>query len=250
MVIRAYKTHKITKKDTDITAILDKYLPKLAENSVVAVTSKIIAICEDRIVPIAGSSKNELVKQEADYYLPKESNNYHVYLTIKSNLLVATAGIDESNSQDYYVLWPENPQESANKIREYLKKRDNLKSLGIIVTDSKTTPLRWGVTGAAISHSGFAALNNKIGTPDIFGREMKVTQVNVPDALAAAATFEMGEANEQTPIAVITKIPQVEFQDRNPISEELEVLHYNMKKDLYAQLLTSVPWQKGKSNKS
>jgi len=248
MKVTAIKTNKITQKDKDILNILDTYLTKIEENSVIAVTSKIIAICEGRIVQNS-ISKDELVKQEADFFLPKESNQYNVYLTIKDNMLVATAGIDESNSNGNLVLWPQNPQDSANKIREYFKKKFKLKNVGIIITDSKSTMLRWGITGASIAHSGFKALNNKIGTPDIFGKKLEITQVNVSDALSSAAVLEMGEANEQTPLAVITEIPYVEFQDRNPNEEELSVLHYDMKKDMYEKILTSVPWQKGKGGK-
>lgn len=249
MKVVAVKTRKITRKDTDIFEILDTYLPNIEENSVIAVTSKIIAICEGRLIPTEKSNKDELVRQESDYFLPKESNQYNVYLTIKDNMLVATAGIDESNSNGNYILWPQNPQESANKIRVYLKKKFQLKNVGVIITDSKSTMLRWGITGAAIAHSGFAALNNKIGTPDIFGEKLEITQVNVSDALSSAAVLEMGEANEQTPLAVITDIPYVNFQDRNPNEEELSVLHYDMKKDMYEKLLTSVPWEKGKGGK-
>lgn len=245
MVVKAYKTHKITEKDTDIFKILDKYLPKIEENSVVAVTSKIVAICEGRSIPIEKANKDELVKKESDYYIPKEENQYNVYVTIKNNLLVATAGIDESNANNHYILWPINPQKSANEIRSFLKKKHKVKNIGVIITDSKTTLLRWGVTGAAIAHSGFSALNNKIGTPDIFGHTLKITQVNVSDALSCAATLEMGEANEQTPLAIITNIPYVVFQDRIPTKEELSVLNYDMKKDLYSQLLISAPWRKG-----
>lgn len=246
MIIKAYKTHKITKTDTDIFKVLDQYLLKVEENSVIAVTSKIVAICEGRIVPISESNKDELVKKEADLFIPKEKNQYHVYLTIKNKMLVATAGIDESNSQDFYVLWPADPQKSANDIRENLVKRFQVKNLGIIITDSKTSPLKWGITGASIAHSGFSAINDKIGTPDIFGKPLKLTQVNVSDALASAAVLEMGEANEQTPLAIITDIPYVEFQDRNPTQEELDVLYYDMRRDLYASLLTSAPWHKKK----
>jgi dihydrofolate synthase / folylpolyglutamate synthase len=246
MIVKAFKTHKITEKDTDVLKILDKYLPKIGENSVIAVTSKIVAICEGRIVPVGTRSKDELVREESEYFLPKESNQYNIYLTIKNNLLLATAGIDESNSNNNYVLWPKNPQGSANLIRGYLAEKFRLKRLGVIITDSKSTALRWGITGAAITHSGFTALNNKIGTPDIFGHNLKITQVNVSDALASAAVLEMGEANEQTPIAVITDIPYVEFQDKDPSAEELDVLNYPLEKDMYAPLLTSVPWQTGK----
>lgn len=249
MKVTAYKTHKITTKDADILAILDSYMPTLEENSVVAVTSKIIAICEGRVVPVDSTSKDELVRQEAEYFIPKEENEYDVYLTIKNNMLVATAGIDESNADGNYILWPKNPQETANKIRKNLQQKFQIKNVGVIITDSKTTALRWGVTGAALAHSGFAALNNKIGTPDIFGHALKVTQVNTSDALSSAAVLEMGEANEQTPLATITDIPYVIFQDRNPTADELKVLHYDMKHDLYASILTSAPWKKGSSGK-
>ncbi|MGE5041560.1 MAG: coenzyme F420-0:L-glutamate ligase [Candidatus Levyibacteriota bacterium] len=245
MQVKSYKTHKITRKDTDIFRILDGYLPKAEENSVVAVTSKIIAICEGRLVPVGSKSKDELVREEADYFIPKEKNQYGVYLTIKDNLLVATAGIDESNADNNYIMWPENPQKTANEIRVYLKKKNSVKNLGVIITDSKSTMLRWGITGASIAHSGFAALNNKIGTPDIFGKKLDVTQVNVSDALASAAVLEMGEANEQTPLAIITDIPYVEFQDRNPTEEELSVFHYELEKDMYSILLNSAPWEEG-----
>lgn len=249
MIVKSFKTHKITQKDTDIFSILEKYLPKIEDNSVVAVTSKIIAICEGRIIPIDKSNKDKLVREEADLFIPKEKNQYNVYLTIKNKMMVATAGIDESNSDNSYVLWPADPQKSANEIREYLTKKFRVKNLGIVITDSKTTPLKWGITGAAIAHSGFCAINDKIGTPDIFGKPLKLTQVNVSDALASAAVLEMGEANEQTPLADITDIPYVEFQDRNPSSEELDILYYDMSRDLYSMLLTSVPWQKGKLKK-
>lgn len=247
--IKAYKTHKITKKDTDIFKILEDYLPEIEENSVVAVTSKIIAICEGRLFPVDETSKDELVREEADYFIPKEKNEYGVYLTIKDNLLVATAGIDESNADGHYILWPKNPQKTANDIRDFVQKKYGLKNIGVIITDSKSTMLRWGITGAAIAHSGFHALNNKIGTRDIFGEELRITQVNVADALASSAVLEMGEAAEQTPIAVITEVPYVEFQDRHPNEEELNVLHYDMKKDMYSVLLTAAPWKKGKGGK-
>ena len=63
MNITAYKTHKITKKDTDIFAILDKYLPTVEEKSIIVITSKIIAICEGSLIPLDQADKDELVKE-------------------------------------------------------------------------------------------------------------------------------------------------------------------------------------------
>lgn len=247
MKIVAIKTYKITKKDHDLFAILDQYLPeKLPEESIVAVTSKIVSICEGRVLPVENTDKDELVRKEADLYLPKEENKYGVFLTVKDSLLVPTAGIDESNGEGYYVLWPKNAQLTADKVREYLKKRFSLKKVGVIITDSKTTPLRWGTSGVAIAHSGFMALKNYIGTPDIFGKDFQMTKASISDALAASAVLVMGEGSEQTPIAVITDVPFVEFQDRNPTIKELNELKISIDDDLYGSILKRAPWRKGK----
>ena len=245
MKITPIKTHKITLKDKDLFQILSSYLPRIKEGSVVAITSKVVSICEGRMVKIGTVNKDELVNKEAEYYLPKELNKYQFFLTIKNGLLTPTAGIDESNGNGYYVLWPRNAQKTANEVRRYLGKRFSLKKVGVIITDSKTTPLRWGVTGTAIAHSGFAALNDYIGKKDVFGRELRVTKGNVMDGLAAAAVLAMGEGKEQPPLALIEDIPFVKFQQRNPTKKELEELRIRMEDDLYDPLLTSVKWKKG-----
>lgn len=246
MNVKAISTHKITKEDRDLFAILDKYIIKLGEGSVVAVTSKVVSICEGRVVSVEKANKDELVKREADLYLPREENKYDVYLTIKDGQLVATAGIDESNGAGYFILWPANPQKSANQIREYLTKRFSLKKVGVIITDSKTTPLRWGTSGVAVAHSGFRALKNYIGTEDLFGRKLKMTKASIIDGLAAAAVFEMGEGGEQTPMAVISDVRKIEFTMQNPTKEELKELEINIEDDLYGSILKRAPWLKGK----
>jgi len=244
MKIKTIKTHKITSSDRDLFAILDKYIDELKEESVVAITSKIIAICEGNMTPIESSDKDQLIMEEADMYLPKEENRYNLYLTIKNSILAVSAGIDESNTDGNYVLWPKDSQDSANKIREHLTKKFGIKNIGVVITDSKTTPLRWGVTVIAVAHSGFAALNDMIGTPDIFGRKLKMTKIAVADGLAAAAGLVMGEGEEQTPIGIITDVPFVDFQNRNPSQEELDALKIEIEDDVYAPLLKSVNWRK------
>lgn len=249
MIIKSIKTHKITPKDKNLLQVLDAYLPKLKEKSIVVITSKIVALCEGNIIPQNSTNKDTLVKEEADYFLPKEENNYGVYITIKGNVLAATAGIDESNTDGNIVFWPKNPQKSANEIREYLKKRHNLNHLGILITDSKTTPLRWGVTGIGLAHSGFQAINDYVGTKDLFGREFKMTKVNVMDGLATAAAVVMGETIEQTPLGIITDIPFVAFQDHNPTEEELKNLTIPIDDDVYGVFLKSANWKKGNGGK-
>ena len=248
MNIQPYKTHKI-KPNENLFSILDKYLPKLEEKSIVAIASKIVGICEGRVVKMTkdhDKQKDKIVKEESQFYLPREYNQYGFYLTINQNLLVGNAGVDESNSNGYFSLWPQDPQKSINTIREYLIKKHKIKNLGVVLTDSKLTPLRWGVTGYSLKHSGFRALNSYIGKPDIFGKLMHAEQSNIPDSLAAGAVAVMGEGDEQQPIAVITDVPFVTFQHRNPTNKELAALKINLDDDIYASMLTAMKWKKGK----
>ena len=247
MQVTSIKTHKIIPGvDTDLFAILDKYIFELSEKSVLAVTSKIVSICEGRFVKIGEINKDELIAKESEFFIPKEENKFNITVTIANGMLAAGAGVDESNGDGYYILWPENPQKSANIIREYLKKKFGLREFGVIITDSKTTPLRWGVTGVSVAHSGFLALNSYIGKQDLFGRPFVYEKVNVADSLSAASVLSMGEGNESTPLAVISDIEHIEFQDRNPNEEELRELHVGLENDMYAPILSSALWQKGK----
>ncbi len=247
MKLTSIKTHKITVEDKNIFQILDTYIPSLEEGSVVAITSKIVSICEGSVVKIGKIDKKELVKKQSDFYLSEEESKYGFVLTVKDSSLSASAGIDESNGNGYFVLWPKDPQKSANGIRDYLRKKFSLKQIGVVITDSKTTPLRWGVTGFTIAHSGFAALNDYIGKPDIFGRVLHATKVNIMDGLGASAVLVMGEGNEQTPICIIEDIPNIEFKDHNPTPDELESLKIDLEDDLYAPILKNTSWEKGGS---
>ena len=243
MNIIPIKTHKITSSDKNILNILDRYLPKLNEKTILAVTSKIVSITEGRTLEIGSIDKKKLIQKEADWYIDEETQYGHT-LTIKDYILLPSAGIDESNGKGRYILWPKNPQKSANLIRSYLKRKFRLKDIGIIITDSKTTPLRWGVTGVCVAYSGFFALNDFIGRPDLFGYILKATKVNMVDALATAAVVVMGESVEQTPLGIISDVPFVRFNKNDPTKKEIDAYHIEMKDDLFAPILTKTNWKR------
>lgn len=245
MRVTPYGTHIITPQEPDLLQILDRYLPDMAPRSVLAITSKIVAICQGRLLPMEGIDRQELIAQEAERYLPPATSKYAVTLTIKNGLLIPSAGIDASNADGHYVLWPEGIQAVADTVRAYLCRRFQSPHMGVVITDSTTRPLRWGVTGVAIAHSGFQALNDYRGAADIFGRPLQFTQVNVADGLAAAAVLMMGEGGEQTPLAVLEDLPMVRFQDRAPTPQELQALRIEVEDDLYAPLLQPAPWLMG-----
>ena len=249
MRVQPIKTQRITAQDHDLFAILDRHLSSMPEGAILAITSKIISICQGRMVPVSEADKQDLIEREADYWLPPEVNRYGVSLTIVDHVLIPMAGIDESNAAGHLILWPHDPQGVANEVRAYLSQRFGVARVGVIVTDSKTTPLRWGVTGVAIAHSGFEAVKDLIGHPDLFGRPLHYTKVDVADALAAAAVLVMGEADEGTPLALIEEVPFVAFQGRDPTTEELEGRWIDMEADLYAPLLQAVAWRAGQGGR-
>lgn len=214
---------------------IEPFLPKLEERSIVAVTSKVVSVCEGRTVPQHSISKTELIAKEADRVIPNpEASDDRILLTYKNHLLIPSAGVDESNGNGQYILYPQDPFQSAQKLWSYLREKRSLQSLGVMITDSHTTPLRWGVTGVALAWWGFEPVTSYIGKPDLFGHPLRVTKINVVDALAVSAVFTMGESSEKTPVAIITDAPHVNFTEKPQSVEEICV---DPQDDLYRPLL-------------
>lgn len=245
MIVKAIKTEKVLPNSQTIFEFLDKSLNKADEENIIVITSKVISLCEGRVVLIDEASREDLVPAESDLYLPWQDTRYGFSFAIKDKTLIPMAGIDESNSGGYHVLWPSNAQKTANQIREYLLERFGKHKIGVLITDSTCMPMRWGTVGIAIGYSGFKAINDYIGKPDLFGRKFEVSRAGVASGLAAAAVAVMGEGTEQTPIAVIEDVPFVEFQSRNPNQKELDLFALASKDDdLFAPFLNAVKWQK------
>ncbi len=205
----------------------------IQEKSVLAISSKLFSLAENRIVPQKdnGKEKEKLIFQEADYNLGESQYGYH--LTIKEGLLLPSAGIDQSNSPTGdYLLFPKNPYLSLKKLWVDLKSQLSIKQLGLLMTDSHTTPLRRGVTGVALAHWGFKAVRDCRGQLDLYQRELKVTTINNIDALAGAAVWMMGEGNEQRPLALIEHA-LLEWEAESS-SQEIRI---PLEEDLYKPLL-------------
>ncbi|HVZ09192.1 coenzyme F420-0:L-glutamate ligase [Rhodopila sp.] len=209
------KTRPMLPPRDDLYAVLGDHLPPLREGDVLVITSKIVAIHQGRCVAMASvGDKEELVEAEADAWIPKASSKYGITLAIKGGTLIASAGIDASNSKDHYVLWPDDPSGAAAEIGRWLKQRHGLQRLGVILSDSHCIPLRRGTTGITIGFYGFEALMDYRGTPDIFGRPLAVTLSNRADAMAAAAVGLMGEGAECVPVVIVRDWPDLVFNDQ------------------------------------
>ncbi|MCL2228603.1 MAG: coenzyme F420-0:L-glutamate ligase [Firmicutes bacterium] len=204
------------------------------EGDIVFITSKILAIHQGRCVPVADTEKLDLIKKEASHYIEhKHPSGFEINLTITDNILIAAAGIDESNADDHYILWPKDPDKLCREIRDRLCKKHKIKNLGVVSTDSQTTPLRWGVTGITTGLSGVVPLRNMVGEKDIFGRELHFTNVNLIDPLTQIAVLIMGEANEQTPIVILRNYKNIPF-DKNANMDKFKI---SPEDDIWSPLL-------------
>jgi F420-0:gamma-glutamyl ligase len=221
----------------DLYKILNYHLPKLKEGDILFITSKVLAIHQGRTLKISDNIiKRDLIQKEADYSLPPHKvAGSDIVLTIKDFTLIPSAGIDESNGNGYYILWPKNTNQEAKKICTYLKKKHKIKKLAVVITDSHTQPLRWGTIGISIGFFGLEPLFDYRGKADIFGRALKYTQSNIVDALSAMAVLLMGEGSEKVPLVICRGAKFIKFTNRN-IYKKLVI---DPKKDLYYPILKS-----------
>jgi coenzyme F420-0:L-glutamate ligase len=130
-------------------------------------------------------------------------------LTVKNGDAVANAGIDRKNAPDgAVVLWPRNADLSARKIRQSIRLKSG-KNVGVVVADSRVSPLRLGTTGFAIGCAGFEPVEDLRGGVDLFGRRIEITFRAIADGIAASAQLVMGEASDRTPFAIVRDAPVV-----------------------------------------
>jgi len=245
MIVTPIKTSRVTAGEGTLISFLDKFVETMPENSVLAITSKIVSLFENRVLPIGSIDKEELIKRESEYYLPGDLGKYGYHFSIANKSLTSAGGIDESNGNDNYILWPSDPQKTADEVRDYLVKRFDIKNVGVVITDSTCTPLRRGTLGAVVGHSGFLALRNYVGQPDLFGRPFEVSLANIALGLAASAVLVMGEGTERTPLVMLSDLSFVEFQQRDPSTEELDRMYIPRDEDLFAPFFDGVDWLKG-----
>ena len=218
----------IFQNKNNLMDFIQKQIPSLQEGDVIAITSKIVALSQGRIYQL--KDKKKLIKQNSK----KIIKTPWALLTFTDNEWRINAGIDESNAKDKIILLPKNPFETAELIQKKLIKKFNLKRLGILITDTKSLPLRIGTIGKAIGYAGFKPLKNYIGKKDLFGRKSRYTQSNIADALAASAVLIMGEGNEQVPIVIIRNAP-IQFISKK-ISDKYKNLSISPEKDIYANV--------------
>ena len=227
MKVSALRTDVFTEKG-DLPAFVVRFLPTVPENTVLAVSSKVMALWKGCSVAYESPAQKEaLIKQHSQAALKTPL----AWLTIKDGMVMTNAGIDQSNADGKLIFLPD-CYTCARELRDALKKAWQVQNLGVVVTDSMILPLRAGVIAAAVGYAGFEGVKDLRGQADIFGRKLETTLVNVADSLATTAALVMGEADEQQPLCMLEGAPVV-FTDEIDRDE----LKYPPQNDLYTPLL-------------
>lgn len=209
MNVKPIKT-SIFHEGDDLEAFIIEYVPRLKNDAVLVITSKIVALAEGRTAHLSNiKNKEKLIQIESE----KRVKTKYTWLTVARGMLMASAGVDESNADGKFILLPKDSYRSAAALRKKLKQHYRVRNLGILIVDSRTFPLRAGAAGMAVGYAGFKGIRDYRGTPDIFGRTLEMSRSNIADGLASAAVLVMGEGKERRPLAVVADAP-VEFVER------------------------------------
>ncbi len=193
----------------------------VATGDVVVIAQKIVSKAEGRYVLLDRVQVTDAARDLAER-IKKDPRRLQVVLSESAGIVahrpgiviaehrlgfvMANAGIDESNvdhsAGERLLLLPEDPDRSAREIRQGLEARFGCR-LGVVISDSFGRPWRNGVVGVAIGCAGVEAVRNLVGTHDMFGRQMQVTEVAVADEIASAASMLMGQGAERLPVVHI-----------------------------------------------
>ena len=203
-----------------IESAVDTNSMPLIDGDVVVVAQKIVSKAEGRLVKLQDVQPSEaalnlaertdkdprmveLILRESSAVVRAEPGV--IIVRHRLGIVSANAGIDQSNidhgETECALLLPEDPDRSAQQLREVLQQHTG-KRLGVIISDSVNRPWRLGSIGIAIGCAGVLVLDDRRGTSDLYGRELKITMINRADSIATAALMVMGETAERIPAAI------------------------------------------------
>jgi coenzyme F420-0:L-glutamate ligase/coenzyme F420-1:gamma-L-glutamate ligase len=190
---------------------------EIQNDDILVVTHKIVSKAEGRVIDLASIKPStkairmakehdkdprvmELIVNESTQIL--RAKNGIIISETKHGFVCANAGVDQSNVEgDTAVLLPVAPDESASRLQDAVKKKVG-KEIAVVITDTFGRTFRNGQTNVAIGIAGINPIKSYIGTYDMYGRKLRVTEIAVADEIASAAELVMGKA-EGTPVAIV-----------------------------------------------
>lgn len=190
---------------------------EILDGDILVVAHKIVSKAEGRIVNLADVKPSQKARKMAKEHnkdprimelILKESaqilraKNGVVVSETKHGFVCANAGVDQSNVQgEAALLLPVDPDRSARLLLESI--RENIgKEIAVVVADTFGRPFREGQTNVAIGVAGISPIKSYIGSRDMYGRKLRVSEIAVADEIAAAAELVMGKS-EGVPAAIV-----------------------------------------------
>ena len=180
-------SQKIISKNEGRIRSLSSVNPSLLADGIASSYGK-----DPRLVELILSESKRIVRME----------NGVIIVETKHGFVCANAGIDESNvKDDYATLLPDDPDKSANLLKDRIKQKTG-KNVAIIISDTFGRPFRLGQTDVAIGIAGLEPILDYNGKPDTFGKIMQVTAIAIADEICSTSELVMGKV-QKCPIAVI-----------------------------------------------
>ncbi len=182
---------------SDLAALIADATRDLRDGDILVVTSKIVSKAEGRVI---AASREQAIEAETARVVARRGAT--TIAQTRHGFVLAAAGVDESNTAPgTVVLLPEDPDESARRLRKALHARTG-RRIGVIVTDTMGRPWRAGQTDTAIGAAGVTPVRDYRGESDTFGNILEVTVAAVADEIAAAADLVKGKAL-RIPVAIV-----------------------------------------------
>lgn len=210
VISASLKENEIQIRDNDILVVTQKIVSKsegrfvnIEKETPSSEALRMAAICEKdpRLVEVILRESREVVRCKKDTLIVEH----------RLGFICANAGVDHSNVKEnsdgiWYLLLPEDPDRSARKIREYFSKHESV-NIGVMIIDSHGRAWRQGIVGIMIGTAGVPVLVDMRGKADLFGYDLRITQIGAADELAAAASLMMGQADECVPVVHVRGFP-------------------------------------------
>jgi coenzyme F420-0:L-glutamate ligase/coenzyme F420-1:gamma-L-glutamate ligase len=190
----------------------------LRSDDVVVVAQKVVSKAEGQLVRLADVDPSPFALQLAENHgrdprlielVLRESRRIVrmergiIITETHHGFVCANAGIDLSNVSggDVACLLPKDPDRSARQLRSALERLVGV-APAIVISDTFGRPWRTGATNVALGVVGLDPIRSHIGERDLYGYELRATEIAAADELAAAAELVMGKTNRR-PFVII-----------------------------------------------
>jgi len=203
-----------------VRAVRDQSM-QILDHDIIVVAQKIVSKAEGRVVDLQTVTPSTLANTIAESsekdpkhveVILRESANIirmrgaHIIVETRHGFVCANAGVDRSNAGngDLAVLLPIDPDRAAQKLRKRIRELAGV-DVGVIISDTFGRAWRNGQVNVAIGIDGLTPIIDYRGSRDLFGNQLKVTQIAIADELASAAELVMRKS-DGVPVAIIRGI--------------------------------------------